>query len=131
MIDAFFGDKDDASAVSAVSAVGTSARDILFPPEAHATVASAASQHDDFHFIQEHGVVARYLKRTMIAVNRSSGSPTNSGSRHRARKNGAAENHPRKLHLAETHVRFLGTATALQLFCGSTCTRRPPRSKVT
>ena len=53
-IDAFAGDEDHAAAVAAVAAVGAAQGDVLFPPEADATVAPLARLETNHHFIDKH-----------------------------------------------------------------------------
>ncbi len=54
-VDAGFGAKDHAAAVTAVAAIGSAERDVLFAAEADATVSAVAGIDLDFHAIDEHG----------------------------------------------------------------------------
>ncbi len=62
-VDSFASDKDHAAAVAAVAAVGSAQRDVLFPPEADATVAALAGLETNHHFIDKHRSLVLDLSR--------------------------------------------------------------------
>jgi len=55
-VDARSGKQDNAPAVTSIATIGTSARHILFPSEAHAAVAAAPPSDFNLNLIDKQGI---------------------------------------------------------------------------
>ncbi len=121
MIHTLLRQKNDASAVAAVSSVRPAPRDVFLPPEAYAAVASAPSQYDDFDFIQEHVAAAGDLFGNTISVEHCIRDCVECRTGSGARKNGGGQNHPRYEAISDIHgCTRKGPRAICQEFCGRT-----------